>query len=102
MNINEILEADHGRYGKYGGIYMPEILLTPLRELTEAWEKVKIDQQFLSNFSDLLHHYAGRPTPLTEISGFSTAINGPRIFIKREDLLHTGAHKLNNALGQCL
>ncbi len=90
------------RFGKYGGVYIPEVLMEPIKELEEAWNAHKISEDFLEKFHHVLKTYAGRPTPLTEISSFSKAIRGPRIFLKREDLLHTGAHKLNNTLGQCL
>jgi tryptophan synthase beta subunit len=90
------------RYGEFGGTYLPELLLAPIGELTSAFEHAQQDKQFTDKFHQLLKHYAGRPTPITEIENFSAAINGPRIFLKHEDLLHTGAHKINNALGQCL
>ncbi|WP_068469811.1 tryptophan synthase subunit beta [Candidatus Protochlamydia phocaeensis] len=86
----------------FGGQFMPEILMTPIQELAHTWEALHKRQSFLSELQGLFRHYAGRPTPLTEIKGFSQAIDGPRILLKREDLLHTGAHKINNALGQCL
>jgi len=89
-------------YGEFGGQYIPELLMQPIAELTREFEKIKLDNDFQAELSGLLKHYAGRPTPLTEIANFSKLINGPRVFLKREDLLHTGAHKLNNALGQCL
>jgi phosphoribosylanthranilate isomerase len=87
-----------GRFGTFGGMYVPELLVQPLKELDHAFQTISIDDELL----DLLHHYAGRPTAITEVPNFSKAINGPRIFLKREDLLHTGAHKINNAIGQCL
>lgn len=87
---------------KYGGTYLPELLMAPIHELTEAYNTFKSSKKFQDNLNEILANYAGRPTPLTEAKRFSQAINGPRIFLKREDLLHTGAHKLNNALGQCL
>ena len=90
------------RYGEFGGVYMPESLMGPVMELTESWEQAKHDVAFRTMLTSILKNYAGRPTALTEIPSFATTINGPRIFLKREDLLHTGAHKLNNALGQCL
>ena len=102
MIQDNLSKPNLGRYGKFGGIYMPELLMTPIYELIEAWNEIKNNQQFAENLAEILKRYAGRPTALTEISRFSKAINGPRIFLKREDLLHTGAHKLNNALGQCL
>src|ERR1700732_3825366 len=86
----------------FGGQFLPEIMMAPINDLTQSWEKYRNDTAFKKELSDLLKHYAGRPTPLTEIKNFSKAINGPRIFLKREDLLHTGAHKINNAMGQIL
>ncbi len=87
---------------KFGGVYLPELLMAPIQALQKAWERYGSDTEFLEEFLQLLKDYAGRETPLTEVKRFSEAISGPRIFLKREDLLHTGAHKLNNALGQCL
>jgi phosphoribosylanthranilate isomerase len=87
-----------GRFGSFGGMYVPELLIQPLKELEQAFQTISIDEDLL----DLLRHYAGRPTAITEVPNFSRAIGGPRIFLKREDLLHTGAHKINNAIGQCL
>ncbi len=95
-----------GRFGDFGGMYMPEVMMAPLRELTHAWDALKDDASFHDNLNHILATYAGRPTPLTEVSRFAEALGfqskQTRIFLKREDLLHTGAHKLNNALGQCL
>lgn len=102
MKFESTLEAINGRYGEYGGMFIPELLIAPIKELTQAWNIAKADKTFIELFQQKLANYAGRPTPLTEVAGFSAFINGPRIFLKREDLLHTGAHKLNNALGQCL
>lgn len=93
-----IEKARPGRFGPFGGQYVPELLIEPLKELEKAFSEISIDEEFIS----LLKDYAGRPTALTEVPNFAKAINGPRIFLKREDLLHTGAHKINNALGQCL
>ncbi|AAP05302.1 tryptophan synthase subunit beta [Chlamydia caviae] len=86
----------------YGGQYVPLELVKPLEDLDRSYEQLKKDPQFRETFHHILKNYAGRPTPLTEVKNFSRAINGPRIFLKREDLLHTGAHKINNVLGQCL
>lgn len=100
-----MLNADNknnGRYGEFGGCYIPEGLVAPIHELTQAFEALASTKAFQLEFRSLLKNYAGRPTPLTEANRFSNAIKGPRVFLKREDLLHTGAHKLNNALGQCL
>lgn len=102
MNHNQTTQDTIGRYGDFGGTYIPEILMQPIIELRTAWDKAKNDKTFRHMLSDTLKNYAGRPTALTEVPSFSKKINGPHIYLKREDLLHTGAHKLNNALGQCL
>ena len=86
----------------FGGVYLPELLMAPIQALQMGWEKYGSDAEFIEEFLELLKDYAGRETPLTEVKRFAAAVSGPRIFLKREDLLHTGAHKLNNALGQCL
>lgn len=86
----------------FGGQFMPEILMTPIQTLSNNWKALSDQADFKNELDFLLKNYAGRPTPLTEVKNFAKAINGPRIFLKREDLLHTGAHKINNALGQCL
>lgn len=99
---NKLISAENYRYGEYGGIYMPELLITPIQELIAQWNQCKQDLEFQAELQHILQTYAGRPTPLTEAKSLSKAIGGPRIFLKREDLLHTGAHKLNNSLGQCL
>lgn len=90
------------QYGDFGGVYMPESLMQALFELAEQFEQAKYDENFNAEFKQLLQQYAGRATALTEVASFRQACNGPRLFLKREDLLHTGAHKINNALGQCL
>lgn len=92
----------NGFFGAFGGYYIPEILMSAILSCQAGFEKLIEDDAFEKQFLQLLHHYAGRSTPLTPVKNFSQAIAGPRIFLKREDLLHTGAHKLNNALGQCL
>lgn len=94
--------TDQGRYGDFGGAYVAEILMQPVSELRAAWNQAKSDPLFQHDLINILKNYAGRPTALTEVPSFSAKINGPKIYLKREDLLHTGAHKLNNALGQCL
>jgi tryptophan synthase beta chain len=88
-----------GLYGQYGGRYVPETLIPALDELAMAWDQVRGDVQFRQELEELLRTYAGRPTPLTLAERFAP---GKRLYLKREDLLHTGAHKLNNALGQAL
>ncbi|PHQ82474.1 MAG: tryptophan synthase subunit beta [Coxiella sp. (in: Bacteria)] len=102
LKLHPLLVATNGRFGEFGGLYVPEGLVTPLKELRVEYDKLVSDAKFHTDFIALLQSYAGRPTPITEVSNFSKAINGPRIILKREDLLHSGAHKLNNALGQCL
>jgi len=91
-----------GRFGPYGGRYVPETLMVPLFELERAYEIAKSDGAFQSQLADLLKNFAGRPTPLQFASRLTAHLGGPRIYLKREDLLHTGAHKINNALGQGL
>jgi tryptophan synthase beta chain len=88
-----------GVYGEYGGRYVPETLIPALDELAMAWGQALGDVQFRQELEELLRTYAGRPTPLTLAERFAP---GKRLYLKREDLLHTGAHKLNNALGQAL
>jgi tryptophan synthase beta chain len=91
-----------GRFGPYGGRYVPETLMVPLFELERAYELAKSDAAFQAQLADLLKNFAGRPTPLQFASRLTAHLGGPRIYLKREDLLHTGAHKINNALGQGL
>ncbi len=86
----------------FGGQFLPEILMPALFDLKDKWNHAQQSSSFQQEFDELLKNYAGRPTPLTEVKRFSESIGGPRILLKREDLLHTGAHKINNALGQCL
>jgi len=89
-------------YGPYGGRFVPEILIPALEELEAAYEAARTDAVFQAELDRLLHEYAGRPTPLTPARRLSAALGGARIYLKREDLAHTGAHKINNALGQAL
>jgi tryptophan synthase beta chain len=91
-----------GRYGRWGGRYAPETLMAPLVELERAFERLRREASFRRELDCLLATYAGRPTPLCEAPRFAALAGGARIALKREDLLHTGAHKLNNALGQVL
>ena len=92
----------HGRFGLFGGAYVPEILVPVLSELTEAYEEALADQAFRNEFHDLLREYVGRPTPLTFLPRLTDLAGGARIYLKREDLCHTGAHKINNTIGQIL
>jgi len=91
-----------GRFGSYGGRYVPETLMAALEELERAYEKAKRDRRFHQEFDDLLRNYAGRPTALSFARRLSEKLGGAKIYLKREDLLHTGAHKINNCLGQAL
>src|SRR5580700_12315429 len=92
----------HGRYGPFGGSYVPETLMAPVAELTAAYESARRDPKFVAELDDLLRNFAGRPTPLQFASRLTAHLGGPRVYLKREDLLHTGAHKINNAIGQGL
>jgi tryptophan synthase beta chain len=91
-----------GYFGQYGGRFVPETLVEPVEELERAYFAVRDDPAFGAELDRLLKHYVGRPTPVYETSRLTAAAGGARIFLKREDLTHTGAHKINNALGQAL
>ena len=91
-----------GKYGKYGGKYIPETLAPAINELENAYEKIRNDSNFKKELGYYLQNYAGRPTPLFFAKNLTDYVGGARIFLKREDLLHGGAHKTNNCLGQCL
>ena len=91
-----------GRFGAYGGRYVPETLMAALLELEQAYLEARDDAAFQAELADLLKHYVGRPTPLYYAKRLSEELGGAQIYLKREDLLHTGAHKINNALGQGL
>jgi tryptophan synthase beta chain len=91
-----------GHFGSFGGRFAPEALMAALEELTEAYASAKADPQFQDELATLLRDYAGRPTALTEIPRFGAEAGGAQVFLKREDLAHTGSHKINNVLGQAL
>jgi tryptophan synthase beta chain len=91
-----------GYYGAYGGRFVPETLVAPVEELERAYFAARVDADFARELQDLLRNYVGRATPLYEAKRLAASLGGPRIFLKREDLAHTGAHKINNALGQAL
>ena len=97
-----VLPDNKGYFGDYGGKFVPETLMPALGELEAAYERVKRDPSFWAEFDSLSHDYSGRPTPLYFADRLTEHCGGAQIFIKREDLLHTGAHKINNALGQGL
>ncbi|MFI6484402.1 tryptophan synthase subunit beta [Nonomuraea sp. NPDC050663] len=91
-----------GKFGIFGGRYVPEALIPALDEVAQTYEKAKNDASFIREFDHLLRTYAGRPTTLTDVPRFSEEAGGARVILKREDLTHTGAHKINNVLGQAL
>jgi len=91
-----------GKYGKYGGKFIPETLVPAISELEKAYEKIRNDSNFKKELHHYLQNYAGRPTPLYFAKNLTDYVGGAKIFLKREDLLHGGAHKTNNCLGQCL
>src|SRR5260370_2892287 len=102
MTTTQTIAQTKGRFGPYGGRYVPETLVAPLEELEHAFEASKSDARFQGELDDLLKNFAGRPTPLQFAARLTAHLGGPRIYLKREDLLHTGAHKINNCLGQGL
>src|SRR5258708_36808731 len=90
------------RFGAYGGRFVPETLMSPIEELEEAYFQARDDAAFQAELAGLLRNFAGRPTPLTLAKRLGDHLGGAKIYLKREDLLHTGAHKINNCLGQAL
>lgn len=96
------LPDNRGHYEKFGGKYVPEALQAALTELEESFEQARGDESFAAELDDLRRNYSGRPTPITEAKRFSQQCGGARILLKREDLNHTGSHKINNVLGQAL
>ena len=91
-----------GRFGNYGGQYIPETLMNAVQELEEAYEKYSRDPEFNRELDDLLKNYAGRPSLLYYAEKMTKDLGGAKIYLKREDLNHTGSHKINNVLGQVL
>ncbi len=100
--LNTSQPDSSGHFGPYGGRFVPEVLMAPLEEIERAYLEARQDPAFHAELQLLLRNYAGRPTPLYFAERLSTTLGGARIYIKREDLLHTGAHKINNCLGQVL
>ncbi len=92
----------HGRFGPYGGRYVPETLMEALRQLNECYDQARDDAEFQKQFHHYLRTYVGRPSPLYFAERLTKQAGGARIFLKREDLNHTGAHKINNCIGQAL
>src|SRR5918911_1706702 len=93
---------ERGHWGPYGGRFVPETLMAPLEELTAAYKSARDDQEFQTALETLLRDYSGRPTPLFHAARLTASAGGASIYLKREDLSHTGSHKINNALGQIL
>ncbi len=101
INYGEFPDAG-GHFGRYGGRFVPELLMAPLEELAEAYARYREDPRFLAELEADLVHYVGRPSPLYYAQRWSEQLGGARIYLKREDLNHTGAHKINNTMGQAL
>ena len=102
-HVKQVTQPDSlGHWGRYGGRFVPETLMAPLEELAVAFESARADESFREELDSLLRDYAGRPTPLFSVQRLTESAGGARIYLKREDLLHTGAHKINNTLGQIL
>src|SRR5579884_1072436 len=91
-----------GRFGEYGGRYVPETLMSAIEELDAAYQAAREDESFAMELGRLLRSYVGRPTPLYYAESLTRELGGAKIYLKREDLAHTGAHKINNAVGQAL
>ena len=104
LDINSLYSGpdEHGHFGKYGGIFVGETLMPALEELTAVYSRMKKDQSFWDEFHQDLKHYVGRPSPLYHAVNMSRTLGGAQIYLKREDLNHTGAHKVNNTIGQAL
>ena len=102
MGLFDFDEGREGYYGDYGGAFVPEILHTTMEDLQAAFRSARQDPDFWAEYVALLQSYSGRPTPVTFLENLSNRLGGARIYVKREDLNHTGAHKINNVMGQGL
>jgi tryptophan synthase beta chain len=100
--VTEVVPDENGHFGAYGGRYVPETLMHPLRELEEEYFRAQADPEFQKELEYYRREFCGRPTPLYLAERLTRALGGARVYLKREDLLHTGAHKINNAIGQIL
>jgi len=100
--LEQTLPDERGYFGAYGGRFVPETLIPALDELLAAYESARTDSAFQNQLANLQATYVGRPTPLTHARRLSQQLGGAQIYLKREDLAHTGAHKINNAIGQAL
>ncbi|HZG60264.1 MAG TPA: tryptophan synthase subunit beta [Anoxybacillus sp.] len=97
-----VVPDERGRFGDFGGKFVPETLMLPLEEIERELTKALADESFINEYLQVLHEYSGRPTTLTFAKNLTEKFNGAKIYLKREDLNHTGAHKINNAIGQAL
>ena len=102
MDLFDFTEGREGYYGQYGGTFLPEILHSTIEQLKTAFKEARDDPEFWQEFISLLQNYSGRPTPVTHLSNLSNQLGGAQIYVKREDLNHTGSHKINNVMGQGL
>lgn len=93
---------EHGHFGRFGGVFVSETLIAALTELTDAWQRVREDESFWAEFQHEMAHYVGRPSPIYHARNWSQQLGGAQIYLKREDLNHTGSHKVNNCIGQAL
>ena len=100
--VEQALPDANGRFGEYGGRYVPETLMHPLQELEDEYFRAQQDPEFQTELQYYLREFCGRPTPLYHAERLTRDLGGAKIYLKREDLLHTGAHKINNAMGQIL
>src|SRR4051794_32684236 len=99
-NASAAVPDRHGRFGPYRGRYVPETLMAALAQLTEQYAQARADPAFQQQLDDYLRHYVGRPSPMYFAERLTKEAGGARIYLKREDLNHTGAHKINNCIGQ--
>ena len=102
MDLFNFKDGREGYYGEYGGTFLPEILHSTIEELKLEFRKAKDDPEFWQEFILLMQNYSGRPTPVTHLANLSKQLGGAQIYLKREDLNHTGSHKINNVMGQGL
>ena len=102
MDILDFSDGREGYYGEYGGVFLPEILHATIEELLECFRECKADPKFWQDYVSLLQNYSGRPTPVTYLENLSRELGGAQIYVKRDDLNHTGSHKVNNVMGQGL
>ena len=102
MNNKYNMPDDRGHFGPYGGIFVAETLMPPIQELNEAYQRYINDPEFIAELDKDLKYYVGRPSPLYHAERWSRELGGAQIYLKREDLNHTGSHKINNTVGQAL